>query len=144
MRLGSYDGTWCTECNGTTSVTVSRILMEWAQFVIHHDNIWQTILTPFWWTIHVGSNLRSFCVFWPSIPWSLGPENSPLILVQWQCYWWLASSSIMQNRNNFLKYNTTERTFENSARTDSIDIKLDHLSNGFGIRYWIIYQMVLE
>ena len=43
VRLGSYDGAWHTEHNGTKFVTTSQILMEWAQFIIHQDNIWQTL-----------------------------------------------------------------------------------------------------
>ncbi len=44
VRLGSYDGTWYTECNGTTFVTVYKILMKWGPFFVCHDNIWQTII----------------------------------------------------------------------------------------------------
>ena len=43
MRLGSYDGAWYTEYNGTTFVIVSQILIEWGQFFVHRDNIWQTL-----------------------------------------------------------------------------------------------------
>ncbi len=43
VRLGSYDGAWYTEYNGTKFVTVSQIFIEWGQFFVRHDNIWQTI-----------------------------------------------------------------------------------------------------
>ena len=43
MRICSYDGTWCTEPNGTTFVTVYQILMKWGLFFVRQDNIWQTI-----------------------------------------------------------------------------------------------------
>ena len=32
LRLGSYDGAWYNEHNGTTYVTVSQILIEWSGF----------------------------------------------------------------------------------------------------------------
>ncbi len=38
MRLGSYDGAWYTEGNGTKVVTVSQILGELGQFFVHQDN----------------------------------------------------------------------------------------------------------
>ena len=37
--IGSYDGAWCTQHNGTNFLTVSQILMEWDQFFAHQDNI---------------------------------------------------------------------------------------------------------
>ena len=52
MRVASYDDFWCTEHNGTTSVTVSnwiqfntkisQILMGWGQFVM--DTVWRDII----------------------------------------------------------------------------------------------------
>ncbi len=57
VRIGSYDGACYTECNGTTFVTVSQILMKWGRFFIRHDNIWQSI--P-----------RSFKPMPPQITWS--------------------------------------------------------------------------
>ena len=39
IRLGSYDGAWYTEHNGTASVTVSQILKERDQFFVQQDNI---------------------------------------------------------------------------------------------------------
>ena len=43
VKLGSCDGTWYTERNGTTFVTVSQILMEWGKSFVHQDNIWQSV-----------------------------------------------------------------------------------------------------
>ena len=42
VRICSYDGTWCTEYNGTTFETVHQILMTWGRFFICYDNIWHT------------------------------------------------------------------------------------------------------
>ncbi len=44
--MGSYANAWCTECNGTTFVTVSHVLLEWEEFVAHHDSSWQTTVKP--------------------------------------------------------------------------------------------------
>ena len=41
--LGSCDGAWYTKQHGTTSVTVSQILVEWSQFFVHHSNNWQNL-----------------------------------------------------------------------------------------------------
>ena len=43
VRLGSYYGDWITEHNGTTIVTVCHVLVEWGQFFVHRDNIWQSL-----------------------------------------------------------------------------------------------------
>ena len=56
VRLGSYDGAWYTESNGTTFVTVSQIFIERGQFFIQQDNIWQTIVIFDW--SHVGLYLK--------------------------------------------------------------------------------------
>ena len=47
MRLGSFDGAWCTECNGTKFVTVCQILLKWGPFFVCHNNIWQSIYEIF-------------------------------------------------------------------------------------------------
>ncbi len=44
VRLGSYEGTWCTECNGTKLVTISQILMKLGPFFVRQDNILQTFM----------------------------------------------------------------------------------------------------
>ena len=43
MGLGSYDGVWYTEHNGTRFVIVSQILMEWGPFFVYQDNVWRTL-----------------------------------------------------------------------------------------------------
>ena len=47
VRIGSCDGAWCTECNGSTFVTVSQLLMKWDQFFIRQNNTWQTLCNLF-------------------------------------------------------------------------------------------------
>ena len=39
MKLGSFDGAWCTEHSGTTSVTVSQILMI-LHALVTFDKLW--------------------------------------------------------------------------------------------------------
>ncbi len=44
VELGSYDRALYTEYNGTTYITISWILMEWDEYFVHKDNIWQTLV----------------------------------------------------------------------------------------------------
>ncbi len=37
--LGSYDGAWYTERNDTTFVTVSQIMVEYGQVLVHQVSI---------------------------------------------------------------------------------------------------------
>ncbi len=43
VRLGSYDGAWYSEYHGNIFVAVSQIIMEWSEYFVHQDNIWQTL-----------------------------------------------------------------------------------------------------
>ena len=57
MTLGSYDGAWYTEHNGTIIVKVSQTLIEWGQSFVHQDNIWQSICLNWthwcqWWRVY--------------------------------------------------------------------------------------------
>ena len=43
MELVSYDGARYTEHNDTIPVKILQLLVELDGFVVHYDNIWQTL-----------------------------------------------------------------------------------------------------
>ncbi len=44
VQLGWSDGTWHTEHNSTTRLATWNALMKWDEWVIHYDDIWQTVI----------------------------------------------------------------------------------------------------
>ncbi len=59
VELGSYDGAWRTDHDGTTLVSKCWIIMELAEFFVHHDDAWHT-----WYHASFITNIHWYRIAW--------------------------------------------------------------------------------